>query len=252
MSKPELNVSAVGYWNTLPYRYLLDNEADRIGVKVSWDIPSVCAKKMHSGEADVGLVPTAVFPRIPGLIQFANCGIAARGAVYSVALFSNHPLHRIERIYLDFHSQTSVRLVQILAREHWQIHPQFIQAEPGFYRDMRAGEAAVVIGDRAFGLENSFDFKWDLAEEWKALTGLSFAFAVWAARADANPEVLASIRELFSHVEDFVDPAIERYRQKMNLPSNIQPYLTENIVFTFDESIRKGMGKYLDWAASIP
>lgn len=252
MSKPVLNVSAVGYWNTLPYRYLLDNEADRIGVKVTWDIPSVCAQKLRSGEADVGLVPTAVFPRIPGLIQFANCGIAARGPVYSVALFSDYPLNEIKRIHLDFHSQTSVRLVQILAREHWKIHPEFVPSEPGFFHRLEAGEAAVVIGDRAFGLEKSFAYKWDLSEAWMALTGLSFAFAVWAARAETNPEVLASIRDLFHGVEQFIEPSIERYSDPMNLPPNIHSYLTENIIFTFDASIRKGMEKYLDWAASIP
>ena len=246
MKESTIQVSAVGYWNTLPYRYLFDNQFVNDGFEISWDIPSVCAEKMHSKQAQLGLIPIAALPQIPHVQAFSNFGIATRGDVYSVALFSNSKRSDIRKIYLDFHSRTSVRLVQVLAQEYWEISPEFVQGSGAFYEHLEEGEGAVVIGDRAFGLEHVFRQKWDLAGEWRKYTGLPFVFAVWAMGTDINPNNLKPIETLFEAVESAVEPAIEQYRDQMNLPENIHQYLTEHIVYRLDESMKLGMELFLE------
>ncbi|NBU27629.1 MAG: hypothetical protein EBS42_05265 [Caulobacteraceae bacterium] len=61
-------------------------------------------------------------------------------------------------------------------------------------QDCRA-DAVLVIGDRAMNPEryrSDFFLDWDLGEQWFALTGLPFIFAMWVARSPAfdDPKII--------------------------------------------------------------
>ena len=70
---------------------------------------------------------------------------------------------------------------KILAENKWNIQPQWKAADGGFEPSISGTTAGVVIGDRAFKLNQTKLKRWDLPEEWKEMTGLPFVFVAWVA-----------------------------------------------------------------------
>ncbi|MCB0401553.1 MAG: menaquinone biosynthesis protein, partial [Flavobacteriales bacterium] len=173
----KVKVSAVSYLNTLPFLYGIKQSGLEQEIDLSLDIPSDCARKLLNDEVDLGLVPVAIIPQLKEHHIISDYCIGADGPVDTVALFSDVPLEEIENIYLDYHSRSSVTLVQLLAKAFWKIKPNWIRAEEGFIDQIQGTTAGVVIGDRTFGLSKKY--KYDLAEAWKAFTGKPFVFAAW-------------------------------------------------------------------------
>ncbi|NQX96939.1 MAG: hypothetical protein HRT73_03545 [Flavobacteriales bacterium] len=101
MRVKKIKVSAVSYLNTLPFIYGINNSEVMEGIDLSLDIPSDCAKKLLSGEVDLGLVPIAILPQLKEYHIISDYCIGAEGKVDSVALYSDVPLNEIEYIYLD-------------------------------------------------------------------------------------------------------------------------------------------------------
>lgn len=177
-----VRVSAVSYTNSIPFVYGLQNTSILNQIELSLDIPSICAEKLISGQADIGLIPAAVIPQLEMGEIISDYCIGADGAVDTVMLYSQVPITEIKQIWLDFQSRTSVQLVRILCRELWKISPQFIQGSYGYENLIQGSAAGVIIGDRCFDQVGKFQYSYDLAENWKILTGLPFVFAVWYSR----------------------------------------------------------------------
>lgn len=248
MNSEKIKISAVNYWNTIPFQYAIDRHlSDDDRFDISWDIPADCASKLQRGIVDIGLIPVAFLPRIPNGRRIVDYGIAADGEVYSVALYADVPLDQITEIILDYQSRTSVRLCRILASEFWKIQPSFRPAEPGFEQSGRGTSAVVVIGDRTFGLEKDYNFKWDLAQEWKAWTGMSFVFAVWAANREISNDIADTLSRVFDWGLRHISESIAWKKTQIDLPENIQSYLTEKIHFRIDQEKQRGMREYLKW-----
>ena len=60
----KLRVTAVSYLNTKPFLYGIFQSDIQHQIELTLDIPSVCAAKLKSGEADMGLVPVAIIPEL--------------------------------------------------------------------------------------------------------------------------------------------------------------------------------------------
>jgi len=180
----KVKVVAVSYLNTKPLLYgLVQQKELEDYIDLQLEIPSICADKLLSGEADLGLIPVGA---IPQLIQagknpqvISDYCIGCEGAVKTVCIYSDSPIEEIEELYLDHHSRTSVELAQILLKEYWKREPKLLQAEDGFIDKINGKRAAVVIGDRTIGLHEKHKYVYDLGEAWKEHTGLPFVFAAW-------------------------------------------------------------------------
>lgn len=179
MIKDKYSVSIVNYLNTLPFVYGLKQSGLLSKLDLQFDVPSVCADKVIQNKVDIGLIPVAALTQLENYHILTNFCIGSSGMVDSVKLFSEQPLEKINAIWLDYQSRTSVKLVQVLCKELWKIEPQFLSADIGFEEKIKNDTAAVVIGDRTFSMKGKFAFEYDLSSEWKKLTGLPFAFAVW-------------------------------------------------------------------------
>lgn len=195
MSSP-LRVSAVSFLNAWPLVHPLTGQhlpgarrpVDAHGAPlfaVTTALPSECARQLEAGEVDVALVPVAAYAAHPEWEVVPEVGIGCRGAVETVVLVSACPLRDIARVHLDAASRTSAVLVQLLLAAHG-VHPEFVPAPHREGHARVAGrDAALVIGDAAFGLRggqlHGLDVH-DLGTMWQALTGLPFVFAFWAAR----------------------------------------------------------------------
>ena len=110
-----LRISVVDFLNARPLTWGLLHDPPP-GVSVSRDLPSVCAAKLASGEADVGLIPSIEYQRIPGLKVVPGLGIAASSEVRSVLLVSDVSREKIGSVALDPASRTSAALTRILLK----------------------------------------------------------------------------------------------------------------------------------------
>lgn len=233
--KQRIRVSCVSYLNSLPFIFGLQHHPVRKQIELTTDIPSLGARKIMDGTADLGLVPVAVLPMIPKADILKPYGIGADGEVRSVMLFSEVPLDEIETILLDYHSRTSVLLVQQLAKHYWKITPQFLPAQPGFEAAVKGKVGGLVIGDRALAMDGIFKHRYDLALEWKKFTGRPFVFACWVANRPIENDFTTQFNEALAyglqHLETI--PQLDEYVPLTRagavryLRENIQHRLTE-------------------------
>jgi chorismate dehydratase len=124
-------------------------------------------------------------------------------------------------------------------------------------------DAAIVIGDPALlALEersNRFErtgeelVYLDLAQEWRALTGLPFISAVWAAGiACSSPldEVVEDFIRSRDHGLENIDALVAEWSARFPIPEEtIRTYLTTNIHYVLDEECLEGMRGFFRMAA---
>ena len=167
--------AASPYANAVPLVHFLGRAGPR--VRVRYGHPSTMAALLLDGQADAALIPTIDLFEAP-LRRIEGLGVCAEDAVQSVLIKCQRPLPQVRIVATDPASHTSNALAFFLLRDRFGLVARLGCA---------AGEtpdAAVVIGDRALSLPPAPCGDYDMAREWKALTGLPFVFAVWAHRAD--------------------------------------------------------------------
>ena len=115
-----VRLGAVGYLNARPLVYGLEARRDLFSLR--FDLPSTCAALLHTGDIDVGMIPSIEYQRAPGIYRIVpDLGIVSNGEVASVALFTRVPIENIRTIGLDTSSRTSAGLTRVLCREAWGI-----------------------------------------------------------------------------------------------------------------------------------
>ena len=149
-----VRIAAVSFLNTLP---LVDwfSAAGDDSVELSLALPSRLADQLTTGEADVALLPVVEVLRGRSAGFFPGTGIACRGRVDSVKLFTRDDLASLERVTVDRGSRTSVALLKILLAEQHGVSPEFTEAKPEPGRFPMPGEGVLVIGDRCFEFERA-------------------------------------------------------------------------------------------------
>lgn len=242
----KVKISIVSYLNTTPLVYGMENDASFMKqVELHKDIPSECARKLIEGEVDLGLIPVAAILKLKQAHVISDYCIGAVGKVKSVLLVSDVPLNEIKTIYLDYHSRTSVNLCKVLCREHWKIEPEFIAGDPGFENLISGSTAGVIIGDRTFNFEKDYAYQFDLAEEWKSLTGLPFVFAAWVSNTKLSSEFVAQFNQVLQEGLNQQDKSIETSTQTIVSKAVLREYLTKYIDFDFDAKKREAMNLFL-------
>ena len=240
-----IRITAVSYYNTLPFIYGLKHSGLLLNNDLSLDVPSECARKIISNEADISLIPVGALPRIPDYQLVSNLCIGADKDVKSVLLLATSALAQLKTIYLDTDSLTSVNLVRILAEKHWNINPQW-KSLSELKGMLMADEGKVLIGDKTFGLAKQFPYCYDLAGEWIKFTGLPFVFAVWISRKQMPEDFSISFQSALAwgvdHRENSVIMAVKPHVTDQELVS----YLKNDISYSLNESKMKGMELFLE------
>ncbi len=240
----KIRIGIVNYLNTKPLLYGLTRPPISEQIELVGDYPSRLAEMLINKEIDLGLVPVAVIPQLPGCKIIGDYCIGTEGEIASVALFSEVPMDEIQKIYLDYQSRSSVALLKYLVKEYWGIKPEIVQAENEDYRqEIKGTTAGLVIGDRAFEQRKISTFIYDLGSEWKKITGLPFVFAAWV----STKELPADFVELFNqanamglqHIDEIVkENPFDLY--------DLSKYYKLHLSYRLDEQKRKGMNKFLD------
>ncbi len=245
----KIKISAVSYLNSLPFVWGLNqSEYIRNNTLLQLDIPSDCAKNLLNKKVDIGLVPVAILPQLSEYQIISDYCIGANGKVATVLLLSDVPLDEIKIILLDYHSRTSVRLVQILAREYWKITPKWIDAKQGFENQIGGTTAAVLIGDRTFIPQNLIhNFIYDLAHEWKNFTKLPFVFALWIATGNISTTYISEFNKALKLGIENIEKVIETITNNENIrKEELKKYYTENISYLFDNEKQTALNLFLN------
>src|SRR5436190_5426856 len=112
----KIRVGIVNYLNTKPLIYGLQKKPVSDMIELIGAYPAKLAQMLADDEIDVGLIPVAAIPHLASYHIVGNYCIGTEGEIASVCLFSEVPMHKIEKIYLDYQSRSSVALLKWLMK----------------------------------------------------------------------------------------------------------------------------------------
>jgi chorismate dehydratase len=275
----KLRISIVQYLNTAPLVWGFTNGPLQGKYDLSFTLPSLCADDLRTGRADVAIIPSIEYQRIPGLAILPDIAIASKNQVRSLLIVAKKPMEQVKTFALDRSSRSTQALTRILCAEKWRIAPQFFESLPDLPQMLQQADAALLIGDPALRISIGIEkesrpgepgqtvcqaatlgitscallYVYDVVGEWRALTGLPAVLAVWACRREiATPELSAD----FLASRDFglsrVGEITYEAAQDLELPQpTLESYLRQNIDYSLDAENRRGLELYFDYAAKL-
>src|SRR2546428_5812009 len=124
-------------------------------------------------------------------------GVATRGPVQSVMLYSRRPAAALAGALISVtpETSTSIRLLRLLLDVRRGL------ADVRYVRGLEPAQAdaLLVIGDDAMRMRNKrpdgFAHGLDLGADWLEWTGLACVYAVWAVRRGLHPPLRAQLRD---------------------------------------------------------
>ncbi|MBC6109252.1 menaquinone biosynthetic enzyme MqnA/MqnD family protein [Pedobacter fastidiosus] len=239
----KIKISAVAYTNTKAFIYGLEHSDIINKIDLSLDIPSDCAAKVISGQADIGLMPVAAIPLVPNANIVADYCIGSDGAVNSVFIFSDVPVEEIKTLRLDSHSRTSNNLAKVLLKFYWKQDVEFTT-------DLNAKtDAIVLIGDRTFGKKDDFAFAYDMGAEWKNFTGLPFMYAAWVANKEISQEFKDEFNEALKFGLEHRKEVLQDLPQTDNF--DLKDYLYHKLQFEVTEDRKKALNLFLAYIQEL-
>lgn len=247
----KIKISIVSYLNSKPFIYGIEHSDLQSQISLQLDMPSLCAQNLVDGNVDVGLIPVAVIPLLKEHYIISDYCIGAVGKVNSVILYSDVPLDEIGSVLLDYQSRSSVTLVKVLAQNYWKITPQWIKAEANYENNVSGTTAAVIIGDRTFGLEGKYKYAYDLAEEWQKMTGLPFVFACWVANKKLPDAFIDSFNTVLRYGLDHRAELIEQLNAEKKYNTDIETYLMKSISYELTDEKKKALALFLDYIGKL-
>jgi len=253
MTQPPLRAAVVSYLNAVPLFWGLIHGPHRSRFHITFELPPRCADLLRSGGVDAAIIPSIEYQRIPNLKVVPGLAVASAGPVRSVLLISKCPIPEVCRLALTTSSRTSVCLTKILLSRHYQITPQLIPHEPNLKTMLDTCDAALLIGDPALASDFPGLIVVDLAEAWRAMTGLPFVFALWAVRAEvATPDLVPAFQQSAVYAMAHLSELVEQESVRTGLaPDLIRSYLTENIDFSLGETNLAGLRLFYSLAHEL-
>ena len=248
----QVRVGAVSYLNAWPLTWTLKDGA-RWAVRQ--DVPAVCAALLHTGEVDLGLIPSVEFLQAPDYRLVPGVGIGSRGAIASVAIYTTREMRDVRRLALDTTLRTSVALARVLCARKYRIEPDLVPHRPDLPRMVQDCHAALLIGDRALEADHAALGlqKLDLGQEWTAMTGLPFIYAAWTGRPDAvGPGDVASLQQAQADGVRAIDAIAADYgRGDAVRTARAAAYLRDNVRYGLSRDETAGLQLFLDYAAGL-
>lgn len=267
-------ISASSYSNTAPlvWSFLYGKNHGKVEIILD-NAPARSAELLAQDRVDAALVPVIAYQMIDNVMLIPDVCVGARDLVRSVCLVTRgKDLEDVRSVALDTSSRTSVVLTKIIFREFLGFEPEWKDAEPNLAKMLLDSDCALLIGDPALTIDrgpgrnagvnervsltedtlvdtrvSARYRKFDLAELWHHHTGLGFVFAMWMTRRDNLPIDFAAARdEGLAHLDEIV----ANYATDISLDRDeMLAYLSANISYSIDASMRDGMTLFFDLAA---
>jgi chorismate dehydratase len=264
-----LRVAAIGFLNPAPLMWDFEHSPLDEVLKKRYQIdrmtPSECAARLADGRADIGLIPIASLATTPGLQILPGCTIASKGRVRSLILVhrASLPLDKLRSVAADAASRTTLAYARIMFHKWGNPDIPFVPMVADLDAMLDRADAAILIGDPALlALEERYNrlertgeelVYLDLAEKWRALTGLVFVSAVWGCVPGArilDDGVAEDFTRSRDHGLENIDALVAEWSPRFAVPeATIRTYLTSNIHYVLDEDCLEGMRGFFRLAA---
>ena len=253
----------IAFLNVLPLTYALAHGAAE-GLSVLRASPAQLNGRLEAKNLDVSGVSSITYARhAADLLILPDVCIASDGDVRSVLLVSRVPAEEIgtQRVLLSDKSASSHALLKIILRRSYAAAPVYETRALVPDDPVPAGAAAsLFIGDDALELYHHPPDGiriYDLAREWKRLTGARMVFGIWAAArsfAEAHPAelrmVYARIAAAFRDWARVRDAAIGASLTDGRFTrAELTAYLGSAVVWQLDEETLAGLRLFYRYAA---
>jgi chorismate dehydratase len=277
----KLRISIVEYLNTAPLVWGFTDGPLAGKYDLSFTVPSQCAEALRRGDADIAIIPSIEYQRIDNVAVIPGMAVGAKDEVRSILVVAKKPIELAKRIALDTSSRASQALVRILADGLWNIQPEFVDAAPDASEMLKNADAGLIIGDPALRIAMKMEalaakvasgedcckgdpedmpvpgfettFVYDVAFQWREMTGKPCVLAIWAGRPDVlTPEVLADFEASKQYGIERMREISEAAAIKLDMPPRaLERYLIENIHFGLEEEYLQGLRLYYERAAAL-
>lgn len=245
-----IRFSIIDYLNALPLNMAFKDGRYDEQVALQFDYPSQCADNLAAGRADVGLISSIEYQRIPDLRVVPGVAIASQVRVRSVLILTKKDLADVSVVALDRFSRSSVALLRVLLHRRYGKRPFFTSMTPEPEKMLAEADAALVIGDAALKLPEG-DFQViDLATEWFRETSLPFVFAFWTMRNNVDA---AKVSPLLAQARDYGIAQLPHRLQEIQARWKLEPqdalsYLTTNIHYHLGPEEEEGLKRFYQYA----
>jgi chorismate dehydratase len=271
-----LRIAAISFLNPAPLLYNFEHEpmASMLAARYTrhYTTPANCARELHAGNADLGLIPIAELT--PELAIVPGCTIASLDEVRSILLLVKNPrglgqqdaLAAVGSIAADAASRSSQAYAHILFEQWTGSRPVFSEADADPLAMLAQHDAALLIGDPALLAREQREeidavhghaLLWlDLAHLWREHTGLPWVAAVWAVRPAALVDVSSAqlIEDLIASRDAGlanIPALVEEWSPRTGLPREVvRTYLTRNIHYVLDEPCLEAIRLFRSLAAA--
>ncbi len=240
-------ISVVSYLNAKPFIYGLMHAPNGSHFNYCLDIPAVCAAKLATNEVQIGLIPVAAMLDIQNPQIITDYCISAHEAVNSVFIFANSSIDEIHTIYLDPHSRSSNNLAKILLKYFWKKEVEFKERTIDIV-SLKVGEAFVLIVDRTFGIQEQYQYVYDLATAWYKFTQLPFVFAAWVANTVLSADFIKEFNAVLAYGLANKNEVIKA-NQLANF--DVADYLNNKINYHLSEEKLKAIELYLAYCKKL-
>jgi chorismate dehydratase len=240
----KIKVGIVNYLNTKPLIFGIQHAPVANELLLIEDYPANVARMLMEGTIDVGLVPVAVIPHLKEHHIITDFCIGCTGPVASVAIFSEVPIEKVEKVLLDYQSRTSVALAKVLLRKYWKIEPQLVDTKSDYRASIKGTTAGVVIGDRALEQRKVSTYLYDLGAAWIDFTGLPFVFAAWVSNKPLPADFITAFNAANKLGLENIDRAVAENPYSIY---DLQTYYRQNISYELTDEKRKGLDKFLSF-----
>jgi chorismate dehydratase len=282
-----VRVAAISFLNPAPLLFDFEHEPTAAALRAHYQLhyttPANCARELHTGNADLGLIPIAELT--PELAIVPGCAIAALHEVRSILLLVKNPGHlpvdealrQIRSIAADRASRSSTAYLHVLLQRFYNARPEFTEYPADPLAMLADADAALLIGDPALlarehrsaieaqlhtisGAPEESPLLWiDLAALWRRHTNLPWVAAVWAVRPEAltldglAPEqLIADLTTSRDHGLEAIDSLVREWTPRIALPpATIHTYLTHNIHYVLDAGCLAAIEHFRSLAAEL-
>lgn len=253
----------IAFLNVLPLTYALAHGA-AAGLDLLRATPAQLNGRLEAKNLDVSGVSSITYARhADDLLILPDVCIASDGDVRSVLLVSRVPAEKIgnARVLLSDKSASSHALLKIILRRAYDAAPQYetralVPSDPV----PEEAAASLFIGDDALELYHYPPeglYIYDLAREWKQLTGARMVFGIWAAarsfaaaQLEALQMVHGRIAQAFRNWDSVKDAAITEVLTGVRFTrAQLTEYLGRAVVWQLDEETLKGLRLFYEYAA---
>ncbi len=249
-----IRLGVVNFLNTRPLVQAFESGGLDHSFDLIYGVPSRCAERLHSGEADVALIPSIEIARGPEPYEICpGVSIASLGPVRSVLLVLKKAPEEIRSLALDPSSRTAIALSRIILQKQYGCVPRVFQSPPEPDRMLERADAALLIGDSALELDPGAYRVLDLGAAWTELTGLPFVYACWTGRSGVlKPGEVRKLVEARALGVRQIPAIAEAFAASHPFPAAFYAaYLSCNIRYDLGDAELEGLRRFYGYALEL-